>query len=184
MSIPNAEYRNLFLSGDISNETVKGILTSIYFINSDDDQKEKDYKDWVREPIKLFINSFGGSVYDGLALVDAIKQSKTPVHTICLGSCMSMGLWIFESGKKRLIGEHGTLMYHDVATGVFDKVEGLRQELNESERLRKMAIKDITSRSLVKEETLNDYVQRKAEWYIPAEQAIELQLADEYYKGE
>lgn len=40
----------------------------------------------------------------------------------------------------------------------------------------------ITNNSLVKQETLNDYITRKAEWYIPAEEAINLKIAHEYYK--
>ena len=101
-------------------------------------EKEQDYKDWERKPIKLFINSFGGSCYDGLALVDVIKQSKTPVHTISIGSSMSMGLWIYLAGHKRYIGENATLMFHDVTTWVWDKTETLKQELNQSLILSKM----------------------------------------------
>ena len=80
-------------------------MDSILEINEDDLEKEGIYKDWERTPIKLFINSYGGSVYDGLALIDVIKNSKTLVHTICVGSCMSMALWIWLSGIKRLVGE-------------------------------------------------------------------------------
>ena len=40
----------------------------------------------------------------------------------------------------------------------------------------------ITNNSLVKQETLNDYITRKAEWYISAEEAINLKIAHEYYK--
>ena len=91
MSKPQEQYRKILLSDNISALSVKDIITKIMDINYDDDLKEADYKDWERKPIKLFINSFGGSVYDGLSLVDIIKQSKTPVHTISIGSSMSMG---------------------------------------------------------------------------------------------
>lgn len=85
MSKPEMYYRNIILSENITSESVKSVLETIMQINWDDEQKEADYKDWERKPIKLFINSFGGSVYDGLSLVDVIKQSKTPVHTISIG---------------------------------------------------------------------------------------------------
>ena len=182
MSIPKETYRNLLLSEDISASSVKSIIEQIILINNDDDVKEEDYKDWVRKPIKLFINSFGGSCYDGLALIDIIKQSKTPVYTISIGSSMSMGLWIYRAGHKRYVGEHATLMYHDVSMWVADKTEGIKQELNEMLRLSKMYCSEMIDTSMVKQETLDDYINRKAEWYIPAEEAIKLKLADGYYK--
>ena len=80
MSKPQEQYRKILLSENINAASVKDIITKIMEINNDDDLKEEDYKNWERKPIKLFINSFGGSVYDGLALVDIIKQSKiTPL---------------------------------------------------------------------------------------------------------
>ena len=112
---PEHKKREIFISDRISQGTVKDIIKDIFDINADDDQKEKIYKDWERTPIKLFINSYGGSVYDGLALVDVIKRSRTPVHTICIGSCMSMALWIWLAGEKRLVGELSTLMFHDLS---------------------------------------------------------------------
>jgi len=180
--IPKEKERRLLLSEDITASSVKGIIEKIMDINNDDDEKEEDYKNWERKPIKLFINSFGGSCYDGLALIDIIKQSKTPVHTISIGSSMSMGLWIYLAGHKRYVGEHATLMWHDVKAWVWDKTEGLKQELNEALRLSKMYCNEMVSTSMVKQETLDDCINRKAEWYIPADEAIKLKLADGYYK--
>lgn len=182
MSKPQEQYRKILLSDNIKAETVRDIITQVMAINYDDDLKEEDYKNWERKPIKLFINSFGGSVYDGLALVDIIKQSKTPIHTISIGSSMSMGLWIYLAGHKRYVGENATLMFHDITTWVWDKTEAIKQELNEVLRLQKIICNEVTSTSLVKQETLDDYITRKAEWYIPADEAIKLKLADGYYK--
>lgn len=119
---------------------------------------------------------------DGLALFDVIKQSKTPVHTISIGSSMSMGLWIYLAGHKRFVGEHATLMFHDISNGLDDKTEGIRLELEEMKRLQNMYINEVIANSLVKRETLEDYITRKAQWYIPTEEAIRLKLADGYYK--
>ena len=108
---PEHHKRDLLLSDRISQGTVKDIIKDIFEINFDDDEKEEIYKDWERKPIQLFINSYGGSVYDGLALIDVIKRSKTPVHTVCIGSCMSMALWVWLSGAKRFVGESATLKH-------------------------------------------------------------------------
>ena len=179
---PEHRKRELLLSDRIAQNSVKSVIESIFEINEDDRQKEEIYKDWERTPIKLYINSFGGSVYDGLALVDIIKRSKTPVHTICIGSCMSMGLWIWLAGRKRFVGQYSTLMFHDLSACATDKTEGIKQELKEMLRLQEMLIADILENSLVTEEMLRDYILRKAEWFISAEEALSLKLANGYYK--
>ena len=182
MEKPDGKPRNILLSNSIEQSTVGSIINDIFEINLDDDQKSDLYKDWKREPIKLFLNSYGGSVYDGLALVDVIRQSRTPVHTVCIGSCMSMGLWVWLSGSKRWIGENATLMFHDLATFCVGKTESIKQELSEMHRLQKMLTDFVTERSMVKIDDLKDVISRKAEWYIPASEAISLKLADGYYK--
>lgn len=179
---PTPLYRNILISEEIDSSSVKVAINKIMDINYDDDLKEQDYKDWVREPIMLFINSNGGNIYDSFALADIIKTSKTPVYTVAIGWCMSGGLLIFMAGKKRFIGENATLMFHDVAGWVNDKTEGMKQELEESKRLSKMYCNIITDNSLVKQDTLDDYITRKAEWYISAKEAIDLEIAHEYYK--
>ena len=50
-------YRNILISEEIDSGSVKAAISKIMDINYDDDLKEQDYKDWVREPIMLFINS-------------------------------------------------------------------------------------------------------------------------------
>ena len=184
MARPEARYRKFLLSSKISSDTVQKVIDFIMEINRDDDLKEKEYIDWKREPILLYINSFGGNVYDGLALVDIIQESKTPVYTIVIGAAMSMALWIFLAGKKRFIGENATLMFHDTSTVVEDKIEGIKSGLDEGLRLRNMLINKIVSTTAITEKQLNDYIARKAEWYIPACEALELKIADDYYKEE
>ena len=91
---PTPLYRNILISEEIDSSSVKTAVNKIMDINYDDDLKEQDYKDWVREPIMLFINSGGGSAYNSFALADVIKASKTPVYTVAIRWCMSGGLLI------------------------------------------------------------------------------------------
>ena len=93
-----------------------------------------------------------------------------------------MALWVWLSGAKRFVGGSATLMFHDVSLFAYDKTEGIKQELNEMIRLQEMLVSEIVGKSMIKEETLRDYISGKAEWYIPATEAITLKLADKYYK--
>lgn len=64
------------------------------------------------KPVKLLINSSGGSVEDGQAIVDAILTSKAPVITIAFGKAMSAAFDIFLSGDHRIIYPNTVLMCH------------------------------------------------------------------------
>ena len=183
MAKPNPMERKLYLKDLVDEKSVMPLIEAIHRINDDDAEKEKEYNGWEREPIRLYIYTYGGACYAGFALIDAIRASKTPVHTIVLGTAMSMGIFIFNAGHKRLIGEHATLMYHDVSLHLESEMtEGIKIELAEGLRLQKMGIQFLTEYSLVEEYVINDYINRKADWFIPAEEAIRLKIADAYYK--
>ena len=183
MAKPNPMERKLYLKENVDEKSVMPLIEAIHRINDDDAEKEKEYIGWEREPIQLYIYTYGGVCYAGFALIDAIRASKTPVHTIVLGTAMSMGIFIFNAGHKRLIGEHATLMYHDVSLHLDNEMtEGIKIELAEGLRLQKMGIQFLTEYSLVEESVINDYINRKADWFIPAEEAIRLKIADAYYK--
>src|ERR1035437_4724832 len=64
------------------------------------------------KPIKLLINSPGGSVEDGQMVVDAILTSRAPVITIALGQAMSAAFDIFLAGDKRIMYPNSILMMH------------------------------------------------------------------------
>jgi hypothetical protein len=72
-------------------------------------------------------------------------------------------------------------MFHDVSSWATGKTEQVKQELEEAQRLAKMYCDTITGTSKVTQEMLDDYIMRKAEWYIPAEEAIKLKIANKYY---
>ena len=179
---PQPMYRKLLLSDEITSSSVEKIINMIFSINYDDDQKEDEYRDWVREPIMLFINTNGGNAYDAFALGDVIRTSKTPIYTVALGWCMSAGLLIYLFGHKRFMGKYGTLMYHDIATSAFGKSEYVKQELSEMKRLATIMNRLIVDTSSIKMKMLEDYINRKAEWYIDAETALNLALCDGYYE--
>lgn len=88
--------------------------------------------------IPVIIDSYGGSVYGCLDMVAQIKSSKLPVHTICMGKAMSAGAILFSMGQKRYMAEHATLMLHDAATTTGGKIEEIKADAKECDRLNKL----------------------------------------------
>jgi ATP-dependent Clp protease protease subunit len=171
--------RDLMISENITQSSVKVIIEQILEINRHDDKEEEEKKKYEREPIKLYVNTYGGSVYDGFALVAAIEKSKTPVHTVCLGKAMSMGFMIMVAGHKRFVHPLATLMYHQISTVVWDKLEGIKQEIEECERLEKLYDGFVLSHTKLRQKELDEVKKMKKEWYIDANDALKLEIVDE-----
>lgn len=181
---PAPRARTLVISESISQKSVSEVIKAIFEINKDDEEKEGEYKKWVREPIQLILNTYGGSVYDGLGLINAIELSVTPVYTYAIGSAMSMGLFILVSGQKRFIAQHATVMYHQIATVSHGKLEGIKNDIKEGKRLEKVCEDILISRTKLTRENLEPYKRQKKEWYLTPKQALKLGIVDEILKNE
>jgi ATP-dependent protease ClpP protease subunit len=175
--------RHFLLTGNISESSVESVIKDIREINRHDDEQEKKVVDYEREPITILVSSFGGSAYCGFGLVHEIIHSKTPVHTECNSKAMSMGLPIFLAGKQRKLGEFATLMYHSVSFGIFSDIVEIERELGESNRLQEMYDKVILKYSNVLESQLQEYKDQRKNWYITADVARKLGMADEVVGG-
>lgn len=88
-----------------------------------------------------------------------------------------MGLIIFTAGHKRFVYKNTTLMYHELASLKCDKLEGIKLDVLQLEAIQKKLDKLITTNTKVKQSVLDDYRNRKAEWYIESDEAITLGFA-------
>lgn len=181
---PYPKQRTLIISDGIDQKLVGDISRSIFDINHDDDEKEADYRDWKREPIRLMLNTYGGSVYDGIGLINAIELSRTPVHTYVMGSAMSMGMFILVAGHRRFAAPYSTIMYHQLSVFAWDKLEGIKDHIKEAERLEKVCEDILFRRSHLTLEAIENYKKQKSEWYITPEVALDLGIVDEILGAE
>ena len=168
--------RNIVLSSDITASSVADIIESILDINTLDDEFEGDLQDYHREPIKLVVNSFGGSVYDGFALIAAIEHSKTPIHGYCYGSAMSMGFIIYISTHVRFAHKTSTLMYHEISDMFWGNITGAKQNLKECERLQKVYDDYVLGRTKIPVAKMDEYKARKEDWYMSAQEAAKYKI--------
>ena len=170
--LPKSSGRILTL-GDIDSDSVNDIIEVIYDIN------EEDVKKTITEPIKLIINSFGGELYSGLAIIDVIDNSHTPIYTICHGSAMSMALIIFSAGHRRFASKYATFMYHEASYGNEGKIMHHKQELKETERTDKICDDYFLSKTKFNAKQLKDIRDKRSEWYFDVKIAMKYGLVDE-----
>ena len=101
--------RIIFLSEDVNQTTASLVIAQMLFLESEDPEKE----------ISFYINSPGGSVTDGLGIVDTMNYIRCPVTTICIGMAASMGAVLLASGTKgkRFATPNAAILIHQPLIG-------------------------------------------------------------------
>lgn len=97
------QQRKIWCVGEISSVSAVSLILQLHHLEHEDPTK----------PITMYINSPGGSVSDGLAILDTMHAMKAPITTICVGEAASMGALLFVSGRERLMLPNAQLMIHD-----------------------------------------------------------------------
>lgn len=119
--------RIVFLGTGINDAVANLIVAQLLYLNSVDS----------KQPISLYINSPGGSVYAGLAIYDAMQMISAPVSTVAVGVSASMGTGLLCSGSKgkRYALPHATIHMHPTSSGSQGYTEDVRIATREQERL-------------------------------------------------
>jgi ATP-dependent Clp endopeptidase proteolytic subunit ClpP len=83
-----------------------------------------------RDPASIFlhINSYGGSIFDGLAAMDTVLSCRVPVVTIIDGCCASAATFISVVGKERFIPKHGFMLIHQLTAMAWGKYRELQDD--------------------------------------------------------
>ncbi len=119
--------RIVILGSAINDQVANVIVAQLLYLNSLDQ----------KQPISLYINSPGGSVYAGLAIYDTMQMIKAPVSTLAVGVSASMGTALLASGAigKRYALPHATIHMHPTGGGAQGYTEDVRIASYEQERL-------------------------------------------------
>ena len=158
-------------------------------VNKFDEESAKEFTDLVsraqntgQSVVPVVIDSYGGQVYSLMAMIAAIRSSRVPVATIVEGKAMSCGALLFSFGAEgmRYMDPDATLMIHDVASGAFGKVEEIKADAKETDRLNEKILK-IMAQNIGKDEDyfLDEiHTKKHADWYLEPEEAKEIGLVN------
>ena len=122
--------RIVFVGGEIDDDTANAVVAQLLFLQAQDPEKE----------VSMYINSPGGSVTAGLAILDTMKMVKCPVATYCVGQAASMGAVLLASGEKgrRFALPHARIMVHQPWGGAQGKASDIEITAREILRLKEM----------------------------------------------
>jgi ATP-dependent Clp protease protease subunit len=162
-----------FLYGDIEESNTMDAMFWITYENL----QPGDY------PLTLYINSDGGSLQDAFALIDVMRKSNKPVHTIGLGSVCSSAFLIFASGTKghRYISPTASIMCHqytDSSTGKYHDIKATAKEYDLANTRMVNLLKECTELNTT---TIKKKLLPPSDAYFSAEELIELGVADHIF---
>lgn len=162
------EDRIIFLGEEVNEHTANVVVAQLLHLANEDPNKD----------IQLYINSPGGSVYDGLAIYDTMNFIKPDVATYGIGLQASMGAFLLSSGAKgkRHLLPNARVMIHQPSSGTQGKVTdqeiSLKEAIELKERLAAMMAKN-TGQKLAKVKA-----DMERDFWMSAEQAKEYGVVD------
>jgi ATP-dependent Clp protease protease subunit len=161
--------RVIFIGDEINPHTANIIVAQLLHLAYEDSKKD----------IKLYINSPGGSVYDGLAIYDTIQYIAPDVQTIGIGLQASMGAFLLSSGTKgkRVALPNSRIMIHQPHSGAEGQVTDQEIRLKEAVFLKKRLNEILAKNTGQKLAKIERDVER--DFWLSAEEAKNYGLIDE-----
>jgi ATP-dependent Clp protease, protease subunit len=176
--IDHLEANNIYLfMEEFTNKSVKPVIEWILRKNL------APTKDRPRH-LTLMINSPGGQVHSAFALIDVMKGSKIPVHTIGLGMIASCGLLTFIAGEKgyRTITPNTSILSHQYSWGSYGKEHELFSRVKEFELSTERMLEHYKRCSGMSEKDIRKYLLPPEDVWLNAQEAVKYGLADNIKK--
>ena len=165
--------RIIFLGEDVNPTSASLIIAQLLFLESEDPDKE----------ISLYINSPGGSITDGMGIVDTMNYIKCPVSTICVGSAASFGAVLLANGEKgkRFATPNSEILIHQPLIGgqgggISGQATEIKIHADHMVRTREKSNKLLSDRTGQSTETVERDTER--DHYMTAEEALKYGLID------
>lgn len=167
------EDRIIFLGEDVNEHTANVVVAQLLHLANED----------AKKPISLYINSPGGSVYDGLAIYDTMNFISPDVATYGIGLQASMGAFLLSSGAKgqRFLLPNSRVMIHQPSSGSQGKVSDLEISLRESVRIKKLLHEVLAHNTGQKLSKIEKDADR--DFWMDAKEAVAYGIADKVIKS-
>lgn len=177
--------RIIMMQGVVEDNMANLIVAQMLYLESVNSEK----------PIKLYVNSPGGSVTAGLAIYDTMQFVKAPVHTMVMGQAASMGSFLAQAGEagKRYVLPESRTMIHRVSSGTRGtsgsvhvqelEFEDARRHFEESKRLNTRLTELYVRHNTVGKTYEELFETMKFDTFLSAQEAVDNGLADKVVKN-
>jgi ATP-dependent protease ClpP protease subunit len=128
------------------------------------------------DPIYIFIQSYGGSVFSGLSAMDTILQCKSPVYTIIDGAAASAATFISIVGTKRYITKHSFALIHQLSSASWGKYEEMKEDMTNNDKLMEVIKNIYLQYTTIKKKELEEVL--KHDLWFDAKKCLEMGIVD------
>ena len=115
-------------------------------------------------PIYLHINSYGGSVFAGLSIIDQIKENPIPIYSVIEGAAASAATLISVCCDKRYIKPHAYMLIHQLSSGFWGKMNEFEDEITNLQELMKVIKRIYKEHTKIDEDKLDDILKHDLWW--------------------
>jgi len=195
----NEETNSIYFNAGINAKTISSLIDKLINMENNILRKQKKLKRKLKKmnenlsedeehfnikiefkPIKLYITSNGGYVYQAFSAIDTINEMKIPVHTICKGFVASAGTLLSLAGKKKYITESSYMLIHELRSGFWGKYTNLSESFENSKQLMEHIKSYYISKTKISPEELDEQLKKDISWN--AQTCLEKGLVDEIIK--
>ena len=131
--------------------------------------------------IYLHINTYGGSVFAGIAVMDTIirLKKKIDIVTVVEGACASAGTFFSLVGTKRVMNQYSYMLIHELASDFWGKYKEMKDEMKNNDELMRMIKKIYKKYTNVPKKDLEEILEHDLWW--DADKCLEMGLVDEIW---
>ena len=162
--------RIIFINGEINDTSAYDTITKLLYLDSENNEK-----------ISLYINSPGGSVVEGLAIIDTMNYIKSDVDTYCIGKAYSMGAMILSCGKTRYALENSEIMIHSPSTSMEGKAEQIELSTERLKNTKKKLIEILYKKTNKTKKEIDKNFQKDT--FMTSKEAKEFGIIDKILKS-
>lgn len=164
--VTNGKEADIYIFGDI----VDPLTKELWGLESDTSglSLANDVKDLDVDVINVHINSYGGSVSEGLAIYNTLKNHKAKIRTYCDGFACSAASVVFMAGDERLMNDASLLMIHNAWMYTAGNAAQLRKDADDLEKITQGSIEAYTGRVSISEEEVKRLMDAET-WILPGE---------------
>ena len=165
------ENRMIFFTEEVNAESCQSLIQQLLYLDTMNHQT-----------ITILINSPGGEVMSGLSVVDVMQNIESPVCTVAMGTCASMGAILFEGASQgmRFMLQHAQLMLHGPSFGNGNftgmKYHEIQEESQKLAELNNMIADMLSERTNIELDKMLEILSKDS--YFNANEALDLNLID------
>jgi ATP-dependent Clp endopeptidase proteolytic subunit ClpP len=163
-----------FFSGEIDADSSEEFVESLEKWTADSDNDGL--------PVRIVMNSPGGTVVQGFAMIDEINAVRRKGHHVTIvvyGEAASAAGWVLQTADTRVIGANSWVLIHQISSSEKGKLGEMQQGLQFTVQLQDQFLQLLANRSHLTLQEIHNHIDNGQDWWVPADEALKLGLVDQ-----